>query len=80
MNSEDAWFVRRGSGWCTSIRPAGIKGVLLTGVFVAVIELLTLWLNRHDGAYWPISLVAVICATILFVTVCYRLSAPRDPS
>ena len=78
--TDNPWFVRRGSGWCTSIRPAGVKGVLLTGVFVAVIEIFALWVNRRDGDYWPISLVAVLCATILFVTVCYRLSAPRDPS
>lgn len=80
MNGEDAWFVRRRWGWCTSIRPAGVKGVLLTGLFVGVIELLALVVNRHDGDYWLVSLAGISGATALFVWVCYRLSAPEDRS
>ena len=80
MNSDDAWFVRRRSGWCTSIRPAGVKGVLLTGLFVGVIELFALVVNRNYGDYWLVSLAGILGATALFVWVCYRLSAPEDRS
>lgn len=80
MNGEDAWFIRRRSGWCTSIRPAGIKGVLLTALFVGVIELLALVLDRSDGDYWPVSVAGILGATALFVLVCYRLSAPEERS
>jgi hypothetical protein len=76
--NEDAWFLRRGCGWCSSIRPAGIKGWLLLGLFAGAIECAALFMGKHDGRYWPVSLVMILSMGTLFLVAVHRLSVRDD--
>ena len=76
--SDKAWFVRRGSGLCCSIRPTGAAGWLISGVFGAVIVLLTALAEKHP-ARLLVWMTLILCATLVYVVTPYRLSVPADP-
>ncbi len=73
--SEDAWFVRRGSGLCTSISPTGRMGWLLSAVYAAIVVFLAALVERYPP-HWPIWAVLIVSATLLYTFTVWRLSVP----
>ncbi|MCW3836627.1 hypothetical protein ACFQ1E_09605 [Sphingomonas canadensis] len=75
---EKPWFVRRGSGWCMSVRPSAPAGWLITTAYSLAMTLMAFFIERFEGhlAVW---FVLVGAATVLFVTAACRLSVPAPP-
>jgi len=73
--SEDAWFVRRGSGLFTNISPTGPMGWLISAIYalgIVGLALLVEWYPR----FWLIWAALIVSATLLYTITVWRLSVP----
>ncbi|MBO9713059.1 hypothetical protein [Sphingomonas sp.] len=78
-STGDAWFVRRGRGLFTNIRPVRLQGWLLSFAFVSLVTALAVFAQKSP-AHWPAWATLIATATILYTLACYRLSASADGS
>ncbi len=73
IENSEAWFVRSGSGWTTSIRPRGPRGWLLSLAYAVAVALLANAASHAAGNWLPWVALLLALTMVYFVTM-WRLS------
>lgn len=73
--SDTPWFVRRGSGLRSSMRPNAAMGWVLTLLYASAVTVVAILAEKRDGAWWPLWAGMIVAMTFAFVLIAWRTAA-----